>query len=83
MKEILAKVKEAFPEYEVFVENNVLVVEEYWESNGCKNDDDCSDNAQDIGEKIVNNFPQLEVFDYYCHRHKYSIVELKLTNGGL
>lgn len=59
---------------------NVLVVETDFVDDPldpCKNDDDCCDQARELGEEICGEFPELEIANYYCHRHKYSIVELK------
>lgn len=62
-----------------FVENDEIIVEEgYEQDEDEKNDDDCCDKARENGELIVEQFPQLEVSEYYCHRHKYAIVDLKL-----
>lgn len=62
----------------VFIDNDTIICEESWEDNGCKNDDDCYDQARENGEMIIKNYPTLEISNYYCHRHKYAIVELKL-----
>jgi hypothetical protein len=62
----------------VNVDNDTIICEGSFEYNGCKNDDDCCDQARENGEMIIENFPMLEISNYYCHRHKYAIVELKL-----
>lgn len=65
----------------VLIENDYLIVEDEWiddPNDPCKNDDDCTDAARELGEEIVKYFPQLEVVNYYCHRHKYSIVHLSV-----
>lgn len=62
----------------VFIEDGVIVCEEFWEYNGCKNDDDCYDQARENGEMVIQSYPMLEISNYYCHRHKYAIVELRL-----
>lgn len=64
--------------HNVFVENGTLIVEDEFIDTGCKNDDDCSDLARENGEELIEKYPELEISDYCCHRHKYSIVELKL-----
>ena len=61
----------------VFVENGKIICEESFDNYDCKNDDDCCDTARENGEYITNSFPMLEIYNYYCHRHKYAIVELK------
>lgn len=63
----------------IIVENDILIVEEYgsW-SEFCKNDDDCADAARENGEQLIEMYSTLEIHNYYCHRHKYAIVELKL-----
>lgn len=49
-----------------------------WEYNGCKNDDDAIDYANEFAEEIVNRFPQLEIKETFCHRHKYSVAVFKI-----
>jgi hypothetical protein len=65
----------------IFVEDGDIVCEEYYTDSDCKNDDDCCDKARDNGEMIIENYPMLEISNYYCHRHKYAIVELKLKES--
>jgi len=63
----------------IFIEDGDLVIEEeYYMGSNEKNDDDCCDTARENGEMIIESFPMLEISNYYCHRHKYAIVELKL-----
>lgn len=62
----------------IFVEDGDIVCEEYYADSDCKNDDDCCDKARENGEMIIESFPMLEISNYYCHRHKYAIVELKI-----
>jgi len=65
----------------VFIEDSDLVIEEeYYMGSDEKNDDDCCDTAREIGEMIIKYYPMLEISNYYCHRHKYAIVELKLKS---
>ncbi len=65
----------------VFVDDDTIICEEYWEYNGCKNDDDCCDQVRENGEMVVENFHMLEISNYWCHRHKYAIVEFKLKQS--
>lgn len=65
--------------YNIFIEDNTLIVEETYEmSENEKNSDDCCDVARENGEMIIKEFPELEIIEYYCHRNKYAIVELKI-----
>lgn len=69
--------------WNVAVENDTIIVEEDYEmGEDEKNDDDCVDCANENGIEITKMFPQLEIADAYCHRHKYSIVNLKLKVNG-
>ena len=61
----------------ISIDDDTIIVEEHWEGD-CKNDDDCCDFAREIGEDILRELPYLEVTEYYCHRHKYAIVNLRL-----
>lgn len=62
----------------VHLENGIITVEQEYEMDeNEKNDDDCCDVAREMGDDIILALPFLEVSNYYCHRHKYSIVELK------
>lgn len=62
-----------------FIENDEIIIEvDYFMSEYEKNDDDCCDIARENGETIIEKYPMLEISDYYCHRHKYAIVNLKL-----
>ena len=84
---ILESIKREFDFIETaFIEDNEIIVEESYDmGEDEKNDDDCCDTARENGEMIIEKFPMLEISNYYCHRHKYAIVELKLsenyTNG--
>ena len=63
----------------MFVENGTLILEEYYEQQEWeKNDDDCYDLARERGEEIIRRYPELEMEEYFCHRHKYAITHLKL-----
>ena len=65
--------------YNIFIEDNTLIIEETYEmSKDEKNTDDCCDIARENGEMIIKEFPELEILEYYCHRSKYAIVELKI-----
>lgn len=65
--------------YDVFVEDDMIIIEnEYEMGEDEKNDDDCCDTAQEIGEMIEKDYPFLELHNYYCHRHKYAITEMKI-----
>lgn len=85
MEEKLLEVKERFQsEFEtVFIEGGSLVVEDSFEDTGCKNDDDCYDQALENANRIKEIFPELEIVEYYCHRHKYAICELKVSREYL
>lgn len=63
----------------IFIENNELVIEEDYEmSEDEKNSDDCYDVARENGEMVIEKYPMLEISNYYCHRNKYAIVNLKI-----
>jgi len=82
LEEIQSKIlnDDDFDFYAVIIENDILIIEDEYEmSEDEKNSDDCCDVARENGEMIVRKFPELEVFNYYCHRSKYAIVELKST----
>ena len=64
--------------HNVMVHGNSLCIEEEWEDNGCKNDDDCCDYAYSIAKELIERFPELEVIECMSHRHKYAIAELAL-----
>ncbi len=65
--------------YEIDVEDNAIIItEDFIPTGDEKNDDDCYDEARETGELIIEKFPRLEIKEYYCHRHKYSIVTLIL-----
>ncbi len=82
MADFLSKIEREFNHLNIIIEDNLIIAEEYYESDGTeKNDDDCCDLAQENGDEIVEMFPELEVVNYYCHRHKYSIVELKIKEN--
>ena len=68
--------------HDCLVKDGTLIVEEsYYMSENEKNDDDCCDNARENGEYFIDKYPQLKMTNYYCHRHKYSIVEFKLKKS--
>jgi len=56
----------------------LIIEEDYEMTEDEKNSDDCCDVARENGEMIVAMFPELEIVEYYCHRSKYAIVNLKL-----
>lgn len=78
--EVLLGIKKEFDWIEnSFIEDNKIIIEEeYNMSENEKNDDDCYDKARENGEMIIKKYPMLEITNYYCHRHKYAIVELTL-----
>lgn len=80
LEEIASQIKLKYSDIfdNIFVEDGTIVCEEYYTDNDCKNDDDCCDKARSNGEILIEVFKMLEISDYYCHRHKYAIVELKL-----
>ena len=80
LEEILSEISLKYDHFSsVFIEDGDLVIEEeYYMGSDEKNDDDCCDTAIGIGEMIIKDYPMLEISNYYCHRHKYAIVELKL-----
>jgi len=81
LEELKYKIKSAFSHFEVFIEGNEIVIEEEYDmSEDEKNDDDCFDVARENGEEIIGKFPSLEMSNYYCHRHKYAIVSLRLIS---
>lgn len=78
MEELAKQIKSEFNTYNIFIENGIIVVEdEYEQAEFEKNDDDCCDSARENGEAIIEKFSMLEIDSYYCHRHKYAIVNLK------
>lgn len=81
MEEKLLEVKERFAkEFDnVFIESDCIVIEDYFEDTGCKNDDDCYDMALENANRVREVYPELEVVNYYCHRHKYAICELRFS----
>lgn len=81
LKELKEKIQKNDGFYNVFVEDNKIIVEESYYNDDEKNDDDCCDLARENGEMIVKKYPELMIHDYYCHRHKYSIVTLKLSDN--
>jgi len=83
LSEVLLNIKEEFDWIETaFIEDNEIVIEESYDMGSDeKNDDDCYDKARENGELIISKFPMLEISNYYCHRHKYAIVELKLAEN--
>ncbi len=65
--------------YECIIDGDEIIIEEEYEmGEDEKNSDDCCDEARENGEMIIEKFPMLEISDYYCHRSKYAIVNLKI-----
>lgn len=82
LEQIREKISLEFNHFVIFVEDNEIIVEEEYEmSENEKNDDDCCDEAHDNGRMIIEKFPILEISNYYCHRHKYAIVALRLCDN--
>ena len=81
--EVLSNIKKEFDWIETaFIEDDEIVIEESYEMGSDeKNDDDCYNEARENGEMIIEKFPMLEISKYYCHRHKYAIVELRLVQN--
>jgi len=69
--------------YNCLIDNNEIIIEEEYEmSEDEKNSDDCCDVARENGEMIIDKFPMLEISNYYCHRSKYAIVNLRMKPNG-
>lgn len=67
----------------IFIEDNEIIIEEDYEmGEDEKNSDDCYDTARENGEMIIEKFPMLEISNYYCHRSKYAIVNLRMKPNG-
>lgn len=82
LEELKDKIKSEFNHFEIFIEDNKIIIEEDYEMGEDENnDDDCCDVARENGESIIEKFLILEISNYYCHRHKYAIVELKLCDN--
>ena len=82
LEEIKNKIKIEFNYFEIFIDDNEIIVEEdYYMGEDEKNDNDCCYTARENGESIIEKFPMLEISNYYCHRHKYAIVSLKLCDN--
>ena len=65
--------------YDCLIDGNEIIIEEKYEmGEDEKNSDDCCDTARENGEMIIEKFPMLELSNYYCHRNKYAIVNLKV-----
>ena len=62
----------------IFVEDSMIICEESYDNYDDENDNNCYEAARRNGILLTNAFPMLEIANYYCHRHKYAIVELKL-----
>ena len=62
----------------IFVEDSMIICEQSYYNYDDEDDDICCDVARRNGILLTNAFPMLEIANYYCHRHKYAIVELKL-----
>jgi hypothetical protein len=82
LEKIKDKLNSEFSCFEIFIEHNEIIIEEQYEmGEDEKNDDDCCDEARTNGEMVIEKFPMLEISNYYCHRHKYAIVALKLCDN--
>ena len=69
--------------YNCFIDDDEIIIEEEYEmSEDEKNSDDCCDMARENGEMIIDKFPMLEISNYYCHRSKYAIVNLRIKPNG-
>lgn len=62
------------------VDGDTIIIEQEYEMFDEKNSDDCFDVAKENGEMIIDKFPVLKIDEYYCHRNKYSIVNLKIKD---
>lgn len=80
LEDIVEKLIDSIEYYTISLVDDMIIVQGEWEDNGCKNDDDCCNEARDIGEEIIKEYSNLEIYGNYCHRHKYTIVELKEIN---
>ena len=68
-----------FSPINLMVDKDILILEEpYRQEEWEKNDDDCYDAARENGEEIVEKFPELEMTEYLCHRHKYAVTYFEL-----
>lgn len=85
LEDILSDIKNKYNWIEnAFIEDNKIIIEGSYDMGiDEKNDDDCCDVARENGELIIKDFPMLEISEYYCHRHKYAIVELKIKNDKI
>lgn len=82
LEQIKEQIKIEFNHFKFFIDDNEIIIEEDYEiGEDEKNDDDCCDVARENGESIIEKFPTLEISNYYCHRHKYAIVVLKLRDN--
>ena len=83
LEQILSDIKKTFNWVSsAFIENGEIIIEEDYEMSDCeKNDDDCYDTARENGETIIEKFTKLEISNYYCHRHKYAIVHLRIIGN--
>lgn len=81
LQEIYDIVKSENIDDDVILSDNLLIIKKHYEMTEYeKNSDDCCDVARELGEEIILNIPNLEIANYYCHRNKYSIVELQIKN---
>ena len=81
LNKLAIKIKPLFHwiDYIIIENGDTLIIEQDYEmGDGEDNDNECCDEARENGQMIVKEFPQLEVKNYYCHRHKYATIELKL-----
>jgi len=58
--------------------NKIVVEEEYYADDDERNDNNCYDQGVDSANLIFEKFPMLELDEYECYRHKYSVITLKL-----
>ena len=81
LQEIRLKIQSEFNYLHVLVDADEIIIEQEYEmSEDENNSDDCCDLARETGEMLVEKFPMLEISEYYCHRYKYAIVNLKKKN---
>lgn len=67
----------------VSIEGGELIIGSHYDlSYNAKNDDDCCDNAREIGESVIEQFPILEISEYTCNKWVYSIVCLRIKSSN-
>ena len=81
----LVEVKKRFiKEFDnIYIEDNIIIIQDYFNNAYCKNDNDCYSHALDNATIIREMFPEMELVDYYCHKHKYAICELRFSKEYL